>query len=740
MNNHPQVDDRLLAEVALSRAEYELLAEKLGRAPTLVELGMTGAMWSEHCGYRSSKPLLKLFPTSGPRVLQGPGENAGVVDIGDGLCVVFKIESHNHPSAVEPYQGAATGVGGIVRDIFTMGAQPIALLNSLRFGPPEHPRTAYLLGGVVAGIGGYGNCLGIPTVAGETYFAEPYADNPLVNAMCAGVARQDEIIKATAGGAGNVLMLVGADTGRDGIHGATFASDVLDERSEERRPAVQVGNPFLENLLMNACLELARSDWLVGMQDLGAAGLTSSTVECASRGGAGVMLDVDRVPRREQGMSAYEVMLSESQERMLVVVRRGDEDKVRAVFDRWELYSAIVGETTADGIVRIRDNGVEVAAIAAHILTDEVPIYRRLSTRPAYLDAEWAYDVAGNIAAPQDLTVLLRQLLARPNLADKEYIYDKYDKSIRSNTVLTSGQADAAVLRLKDWHPTKGLAFTTDCNATYCYLDPYRGGQLAVAEAARNVAVTGATPIALTDCLNFGSPERPDIFYQFEQCIMGLADACRALSIPVIGGNVSLYNETSGVAVYPTPVVGMAGLIEDVRKAVGMGLKQAGDNLVLLGPSQPAEGDGLGGSEYASMMLGQPHGRPAPLDADLELRVQRCYLQAVECGIIRAAHDVSDGGIVVALAEMCLVGGYGIDLMLPTSAGLRPDAACFGEWPSRIIAEVDDVGVTQLQALAQSANVPFTVIGKVGATGGGLTGQLISATREQLLAAWRGLA
>ncbi len=740
MNNHPLVDDRLLAEVALSRAEYDLLVQKLGRTPTMVELGMTGAMWSEHCGYKSSKPLLKLFPTSGPRVLQGPGENAGVVDIGDGLCVVFKIESHNHPSAVEPYQGAATGVGGIVRDIFTMGARPVAILDSLRFGPPEHPRTSYLVSGIVAGIGGYGNCLGIPTIAGEVYYAEPYADNPLVNAMCAGVAWQSEIIKATAGGAGNLLMLVGADTGRDGIHGATFASDVLDERSEERRPAVQVGNPFLEKLLMEACLELAKTDWIVGMQDLGAAGLTSSTVECASRGEAGVIFHADRVPRREQGMSAYEVMLSESQERMLIIVRRGYEAQVKAVFDKWELHSDIVGETTADGLVRVLDNGEEVAAIPARILTDEVPIYNRASSRPAYLDQEWAYDMAGAIPVPTDYTATLLQLLACPNLASKADIYEQYDKTILSNTMLTSGEGDAAVIRLKDWHPRKGLAFKTDCNAAYCYLDPYRGGQLAVAEAARNVVVVGATPIALTDCLNFGSPERPEIFYQFEQSVHGLADACRALNIPVIGGNVSLYNETSGVAIYPTPVVGMAGLLEDASKAIGLALRHEGDSLVLLGPGKPAEGDGLGGSEYATMALGAPHGRPAPLDADLEAQLQKVYLQAAEYGIIRAAHDVSDGGIVVALAEMILAGRCGIDLELPVGDELRRDAALFGEWPSRIICELDAAGVSQLREMAAAANLPFTVIGMVGKQGSGLTGVELNVDLAELQAAWRGAA
>lgn len=714
-----QIDDRLLAEVALSRSEYGLLVEKLGRQPTLVELAMTGAMWSEHCGYKSSKPLLKLFPTTGPRVIQGPGENAGVLDIGEGLALVMKIESHNHPSAVEPYQGAATGVGGIIRDIFTMGARPIALLNSLRFGLPDVGRTSYLLNGVVAGIGGYGNCIGIPTVGGEVYFAAPYADNPLVNAMCAGVARQEEIILAAASGVGNSLMLVGADTGRDGIHGATFASDVLAQDNEQKRPAVQVGNPFLEKLLLEACLELAKTDHIVGMQDLGAAGLTSSSVECASRGGAGVILHTDRVSRRESGMTAYEVMLSESQERMLIVVKRGREAAVKAICDRWDLHSDIVGEVTDDGLVRIVDAGREVAAIPAHILTDEVPVYQRPSRRPAYLDAEAAFDLAAALPRDPDYSAALLRLLAQPNLRSKGSIYHQYDHTIQSNTVLPPGQGDAAVVRLKDWGSQAALAFSTDCNSVYCYLDPYRGGQLAVAEAARNVVCVGATPLAVTDCLNFGSPENPEVFYQFEQAVHGLADACRSLDIPVISGNVSLYNETSGVAVYPTPVVGMAGLLPDASKAISLGLKHAGHQIVLLGLQRPSEGDGLGGSEYATMLLGQPHGRPASLDAAHEANLYKCYLKAAAAGYIHAGHDCSEGGVAVTLSEMCVGGGLGAEVwagyLFDESDYCTATSVLFGEWAGRILCEVSNDDLRPFVDLCSEFDISIYNIGEVTA-------------------------
>ncbi|MDP2726701.1 MAG: phosphoribosylformylglycinamidine synthase subunit PurL, partial [Dehalococcoidia bacterium] len=531
------VDDKTLYEVALTREEYYLIVEKLGREPTRVELGMFGAMWSEHCGYKSSKPLLALFPTKGPRVVAGAGEeNAGAVDIGGGLAVVFKMESHNHPSAIEPYQGAATGVGGIIRDIFTMGARPIALLDSLRFGPLDRERNRYLFSGVVAGIAGYGNCIGIPTVGGEVYFADAYSSNPLVNVMCVGIARIDALVKARASGIGNPLMLIGADTGRDGIHGATFASVDLDDRSEERRPAVQVGNPFLEKLLLEACLELVQTDYIVGMQDLGAAGLTCSAVECAAKGDTGVVVDVARVSRRETGMNPYEIMLSESQERMLVIVKKGCEEKVKAILDRYDLHSDIVGEVTTDGLVVIRDGDQVVAQAPAQVIADS-PVYHRESRRPSYLDELQSMDLSG-LPEPSDYGQALLDLLSSPNIASKEYVYRQYDHQVLTNTLVVPGAGDAAVLRIKGTR--KAIAIATDGNPRYCYLDPYAGGAIAVAEAARNLVCSGAVPLAVTNCLNFGNPEKPEVFYGLEQCVRGMAEACGVFETPVVSGNVSL--------------------------------------------------------------------------------------------------------------------------------------------------------------------------------------------------------
>ncbi|MHB0871779.1 MAG: phosphoribosylformylglycinamidine synthase subunit PurL, partial [Chloroflexota bacterium] len=553
------VTRELLEEVALTPEEYDLIVAKLGREPNMVELGMFGAMWSEHCGYKNSRPVLRLFPTEGPRVLQGPGENAGAVDIGDGLAVVFKIESHNHPSAVEPYQGAATGVGGIVRDIFTMGARPIALLDSLRFGPPTERRNQYLVSGVVGGIAGYGNCLGVPTVAGEIYFEDSYSGNPLVNAMCVGLVRADQIVRATASGAGNPVILVGADTGRDGIHGATFASVELNERSEERRPAVQVGNPFLEKLLIEACLELLKTDYVVGMQDLGAAGLTSSAVEMAGRGGCGIDIDLLNVSRREKGMTPYELMLSESQERMLVVARKGCEGKVQQLFARWGLHSDLIGLVTDDGLVRVREGDQVVAEIPARLLTDETPVYHREGVRPAWIEEAHRFDPA-SLPLKVDYSQTLLDLLASPNLCSRRPIYQQYDHMVQTNTMVLPGEADAAVLRVKGTR--KGIAVTTDGNGRYCQLEPRWGGMIAVAEAARNLVCTGAEPLAVTDCLNYGNPEKPEVFYTFRESVAGMAEACTALGTPVISGNVSLYNENNGSAIFPTPVVGMVGLLE----------------------------------------------------------------------------------------------------------------------------------------------------------------------------------
>ncbi|MBI4321679.1 MAG: phosphoribosylformylglycinamidine synthase subunit PurL [Chloroflexi bacterium] len=723
------VDARTLAEVALTREEYDLIVQKLGREPTPVELGMFGAMWSEHCGYKNSKLLLGLFPTQSERVLQGPGENAGAVDIGDGLAVVMKIESHNHPSAIEPYQGAATGVGGIVRDIFTMGARPIALLDSLRFGPLNQPRNRYLTAGVVAGIGDYGNCIGVPTVGGEAFFAESYSGNPLVNAMCVGTIEASKLITAKATGAGNPLVLVGADTGRDGIHGATFASVELNEKSEERRPAVQVGNPFLEKLLIEACLELLDTDYIVGMQDLGAAGITSSIVESASKGDAGVDVDVAKVSRREEGMTPYEVVLSESQERMLVVVKKGCEDRVKAIFDRWELHSDVIGVVTDDGLVRVREGGSIVAEIPAKILT-EPPLYRREAVRPQYLESAWGFDPE-QLPEPANVGDVLLRLLGSLNIASKEWVYRQYDHTVQTNTLLAPGEGDAAVLRVKGTN--KAIALATDCNARVCYLDPYQGGAIAVSEAARNVVCVGAEPLALTNCLNFGNPEKPDIFYQLDQAVRGMADACRQLGTPVISGNVSLYNETNGEAVYPTPVIGMLGLIEDVESRCSMGFKSEGDVVALLGN---ATGAGLGGSEYLQVVHGRVTGRPPGIDLEFEKRLQSCCLAAIRSGLLESAHDCSLGGLAVALAICCIAGGIGARTD-QSSFGQRGSDFLFGEGQSRIVVSLKRERIAKFEEFAREFGVPLHLLGVV--EGDRLViGESIDLPVDEMAGVWKG--
>ncbi|MCC6629947.1 MAG: phosphoribosylformylglycinamidine synthase subunit PurL [Chloroflexi bacterium] len=734
------VTDQMLAEVALTRDEYALLVDHLGREPNHLELGMVGAMWSEHCGYKNSRPLLKLFPTSGARVLQGPGENAGAVDIGDGLAAVFKIESHNHPSAVEPFQGAATGVGGILRDIFTMGARPVALLDALRFGPLDDARTRYLFGGVVAGIAHYGNAIGVPTVGGEVAFDQTYAGNPLVNAMCVGIIEADRLMRAAATGVGNTLILVGADTGRDGILGASFASVDLDENSEERRPAVQVGNPFLEKLLMEACLELLQGDAVVGMQDLGAAGLTSSTVESASRGGAGVEIDVQRVSRRERGMTPYEVMLSESQERMLVVVRRGREHEVRAVFDRWGLHSDVVGVVTDDGLVRVRDGETVVAETPATIFTDLCPTYRREGRFGAdaiaarAIDLSDLPDVAPDQAPGTRLAAgeALARLLAAPTVASKAAIFRRYDHTIGTNTVIGPGEGDAAVVRVKGTR--RALALSTDCNSRYCWLDPHQGGAHAVAEAARNVVCVGATPLAITNNLNFGNPTRPEVYYQLEGCIRGMAEACQYLETPVVSGNVSLYNESGQGPILPTPVVGMVGLLEDVNQRVGLAFP-AGCRLLLLGAQEAS----LGASEYLFTIANRRGGVPPRLDLELERRVQAATLAAIRGGHVRAAHDTSEGGLLVALAEGCIAGSVGahitLDSTLLARAGGRLDAALFGEAGSRVIVAVDVTAEAAVRRIAADHGVPVTVLGDTGGDRVVVTG-LVDRSLTDLAAAY----
>src|SRR5215470_5959083 len=703
------ITPELIAEHNLSQKEYDRILQILGREPNYVELGIFSAMWSEHCSYKSSRIHLKKLPTKGPRVIQGPGENAGIVDIGDGLAAAFKMESHNHPSFIEPYQGAATGVGGILRDVFTMGARPIASLNSLRFGSIEHPRTRYLLSGVVAGIGGYGNCIGVPTVGGEVYFDECYDANILVNAFTLGIAKRKRIFTGVARGVGNPVIYVGSKTGRDGIHGATMASQSFSEEKEQRRPTVQVGDPFTEKLLLEACLELMETDCIVGIQDMGAAGLTSSASEMAGRGGAGIELDLSKVPLREQGMTPYEILLSESQERMLLVAKEGTEDDVKRVFEKWDLDAVAIGRVTDDRQFRAFFEGVEVARIPISALTREAPVYQRPVERPKLQDQLEQLDFA-DIEEPTDLGSTVKVLIGSPNIASKEWVYRQYDHFVRNNTVIAPG-ADAAVIRIKGTE--KGLALTVDGNGRYCYLDPYVGGALAVAEAARNLACVGARPLGLTDCLNFGSPENPEVMWQFSQVIEGMRDACIALKVPVVSGNVSFYNETDGKPIYPTPTVGMVGLLTKVDRVVTPWFKSSGDIVVLLGRTR----EELGGSEYLKFVHGCVRGTPPWIDLKLELAVQSCCIEAIERGILQSAHDVSDGGLGVALAECC-VGGPDkpLGVRIETREMIRGDALLFSESQSRIIVSVQEKDLGQLETVAAQHNAPLQVIGSVGGT------------------------
>jgi phosphoribosylformylglycinamidine synthase len=698
----------LIAQHNLTEEEYQQIVAVLGREPNLTELGMFSVMWSEHCSYKSSRAFLKKLPAEGPQVVQGPGENAGVVDIGDGLVAVFKMESHNHPSFIEPYQGAATGVGGILRDIFTMGARPIALLDSLRFGPLDNPKNRYLFGGVVSGIAGYGNCMGVPTVGGEVYFNEIYNHNPLVNVFCLGIARKDRIFLGRAAGVGNPVLYIGSKTGRDGIHGATMASDAFDEGSESKRPTVQVGDPFTEKLLLEACLELMEKDVLVGIQDMGAAGLTSSSCEMASRAGTGIELELANVPRREQGMTPYEVLLSESQERMLIVAKSGREGAVLDICKKWDVDAAVVGRVTGDGLLRVKDKGGVVAEVPARALADDAPKYERPAAAPLYQDhlQSLPFEL---IPEPADCHAVLETLLASPTIAHKGWVFEQYDHMVQTNTLLRPG-SDAAVLRIKG--TDKALAVTADCNSLYCLLNPYIGAGIAVAEAARNLVCSGARPLALTDCLNFGNPERPDIMWQFILAVEGIADACTALKIPVVSGNVSFYNETRGLSIYPTPIIGMVGLIENVARAVSQGFKAEGDAVVLLGET----GEDLGGTEYLRAAHHREQGTPPTLNLDREVALHALVLKAIEQGLVQSAHDCSEGGLAVALVECCLsapTGPLGADVTLDAK-GLRRDSLLFGESQSRIILSVKSGDLEVLKALAGEDDVPLSVLGFVG--------------------------
>jgi phosphoribosylformylglycinamidine synthase len=702
------IDTALLERHGLKADEYDRIVKALGREPSLTELGIFSVMWSEHCSYKSSRIHLKKLPTRGPRVLQGPGENAGAVDIGDGLAAVFKIESHNHPSFIEPYQGAATGVGGIIRDIFTMGARPIALMNSLRFGRMDGPtgvRTRRIVEGVVAGIAGYGNSIGIPTVGGEIAFEEPYAGNPLVNVLCLGISRADALVKGRASGIGNPVYYVGAKTGRDGIHGATMASAEFDDKSAEKRPAVQVGDPFMEKLLLEACLELMQTDALIGVQDMGAAGLTCSTCEMGARGGAGVEIDVMHVPQRESGMTPYEIMLSESQERMLLAVKKGREAEVERIFEKWDLHAAHIGFVTGDGLMRVKDHGTVVAEIPNTALVDDAPVYDRPASRPAYLDEVQRFDPA-SLPSPDPGQALL-QVLASETIASKRWVYRQYDHMVRTNTIVLAGMG-AGVVRVKG--TPRALAISVDGNGRYCYLDPRRGAMLAVAEAARNVACAGAVPIGATNCLNFGNPERPEVMWQLVECIEGIAEACRALDTPITGGNVSLYNETDGKPIYPTPVIGVVGLIDDASCVLSRAFRAADDAVILLG-----EGLGeLGGSEYLKVVHGTVAGSPPSLDLGRERALITLLGRAASGRLLRSAHDCSDGGLAVALSECTFdSGGIGASIDVP-GAEMRADAVLFGESASRVVVSARQQDVATVLQLAAEHAVPARVVGRTG--------------------------
>lgn len=706
----PVITPALVAEHGLTPFEYEKLVAMLERTPTLTELGVISALWSEHCSYKHSRPVLKTLPTQAPWVLQGPGENAGVISIGDGLAVAFKIESHNHPSAVEPYQGAATGVGGILRDVFTMGARPIAMLNSLRFGSLETPRVRYLVGGVVKGIGNYGNCVGIPTVAGDVMFDAAYEGNPLVNAMCVGIMKEEELITAKAEGIGNPIIAVGARTGRDGIHGASFASEDLSEENEAKRPRVQVGDPFTEKLLLEASLELIRSGHIVAIQDMGAAGLTSSSAEMAERGDVGVTIDTSKVPVREAGMTPYEILLSESQERMLVVAKKGHEHEVKKILSKWDLAAEVIGEVIAEPVYRVTEGDRVVAEFPGTRLVTDCPQYHPEATESAQAIARRTRDVhaIAELPSESDPAWTLERLLQAPTIASKYWIHRQYDSTVRTNTVLGPGHGDAAVLRIRG--SSKALAVKTDCNGRYVFLDPRVGGRIAVAEAARNVACVGATPRAITNCLNFGNPKKPDVFFQFREAVYGMGDACRALETPVTGGNVSLYNENPQGAVYPTPTIGMVGVLDDASHATAMRFAKAGDSVLLLGENS----NELGGSEYLAWIHGVVAGAPPAIDLAGEKKLIDAVLEAIRAGLVSSAHDTSEGGLAVALAECCIADRnrpMGASVDLSAWDALTTRALLFGETQGRVI--LSSAHADAVLAIAKHHGVPARVIGEV---------------------------
>jgi len=707
------IDKALLDRHNLTDEEYRLIVELIGREPNLTELGIFSVMWSEHCGYKSSRVHLKKLPTEGAHVVQGPGENAGILDIGDGQVVVFKIESHNHPSYIEPYQGAATGVGGILRDIFTMGARPIAVLDSLRFGPPDDPKNRSVMEGVVSGIAGYGNSIGVPTVGGEVYFDPCYNLNPLVNVFCLGLADKDKIFYAKAEGAGNKVLYVGAKTGRDGIHGATMASAEFGKETEHKRPNVQVGDPFKEKLLVEACLEVMDRGLIVGIQDMGAAGLTCSTTEMAAKGGMGIVIDLDKVPQREIGMTPYEILLSESQERMLLVAAPENVAAVQEVFAKWDLDAPVVGEVVEGGQARISFKGEVVVDIPVDAVVNLCPAYDRPSVAPAPPPPAPALE---DLPLPADLGEALLRLLASPTIADKEWVFRQYDHMVQVNTVVLPG-ADAAVLRIKG--SKKGLAMTLDGNGLYTRLDPRTGARIAVAEACRNLACVGARPIGVTNCLNFGNPEKPEVMGQFEQAVTGIAEACRTFGIPVTGGNVSFYNDTEGLSIHPTPVLGIVGLIEDVRKAVRPGFRAAGEAIVLVGESL----EELGGTEYLKTIHGLEAGAPPAIDLEQEKRNQEFLLDAIDARLVRSAHDLAEGGLAVALAECAFHSERRIGCEIDLGGGLRDDALLFGESQSRVLLTCKRPDLPKLLEMAAARGVTAKAIGRTG-------GDAVAVARE----------
>ncbi len=729
--HEPKVDEALAKEHKLSKEEYARILERLGRAPSYSELGVLSVMWSEHCSYKSSRVHLSRLPTKGPRVIQGPGENAGIVDLGDGAAAVFKMESHNHPSFIEPYQGAATGVGGILRDVFTMGARPIANLNSLRFGRPDHPRTAELLRGVVAGIGGYGNSIGVPTVGGELFFDAAYDGNILVNAFSCGIVHKDHIFYGKAEGVGNNVLYVGARTGRDGIHGATMASDEFTEGGPSQRPTVQVGDPFMEKLLLEACLEIFAADLLVGVQDMGAAGLTSSSVEMAARAGSGLDLDLDRVPRRTRGLTPYEMLLSESQERMLMVAKPGHEQRVMDICKKWELDCAVIGKVTDTGrwvaratpgfdpyVDKEKPAGVEskiYCDLPVDFLADEAPKYDRPQADDPKLAARLAFDPA-TIPDPSSWSDALLEMAGSPNLGSRQWVYRQYDCIVRGGTLVRPG-GDAAVVRAPLEHDGKRveklLAFASDCNGRIALLDPFEGGKHAVAEVCRNVSCVGAEPIGLTDCLNFGSPERPEVMRQFARAIDGIAAACNALEVPIVSGNVSLYNETAGNPILPTPTMGVVGLVDKVESVKPATFPAAGLEVLLLGP---ALGGPLGGSSWVAERTGEIKGPPPKVDLDIEARVQKLIQKLCRENLIQSAHDVSEGGIGITLAECATATDVSklVGAIVELPAGGTIAEALFGEAASRIVVSVEKDKLAAVAAKAKELGVPLHVLGKTG--------------------------